>query len=209
MEKINLISVICTGLFTILAGIVGYFISLKNEKSLFVWNCYIKYLETVNKYHVEFLKILFDLEDLTKLPVFIMKEPSQIVEFTNKHDFYVIREDIIEMKKTMENLKIDEKNEFLNSLYKSKYIEKVNSVINYDIFTTIAMDFKLNSANYSFFVSPKVRNIGNKLYYEILDARKNEMREFDIRAYEERISLFESEIEKELTKFHIKKEKEI
>ena len=205
MGNSNLLSIICTGIFTILAGIIGYFISLKNEKSRFVWNCYIQYLETVNKYHVGFLKVIFDLEDLEKLPVFIMKEPSQIVEFTNKHNFYVVREDVIEMKKTMENLKIDETNNFLDSLYKSKYIEKVNSVINYDIFTDLAMDFKLQSANYSFFVSSKLRNIGNQLYYEILDARKKEMREFDIIAYEEKISSFEVQIEKELNRFHIKK----
>lgn len=205
MGKANLLSIICTGIFTILAGIIGYFISLKNEKSRFVWNCYIQYLETVNKYHVGFLKVIFVLEDLEKLPVFIMKEPSQIVEFTNKHNFYVVREDVIEMKKTMENLKIDETNNFLDSLYKSKYIEKVNSVINYDIFTDLAMDFKLQSANYSFFVSSKLRNIGNQLYYEILDARKKEMREFDIIAYEEKISSFEVQIEKELNRFHIKK----
>ena len=198
------LSIFFTGLFTILAGIIGYWISLRNEKKRFIWDCYVAYLETVNIFHIEFLKILIDLEDLEKLPVFLMKEASQIVEFTNRKNFYYVREDAIEMNKTMKSLQINETNDVLQAHYKLKYIDKVKKLTDYDIFTTMATEFKRNSARYSFFISSELRNIGNQLYYDVVNARKNEMREFDIWAFEEKISNFESNIEEELTKLHIK-----
>lgn len=187
-------------IFTLICVFISSYIEKRRGDKNFIWTCYIEYLKILKKLTEEIAIIILELEDLEKIPVFIFQQPDEKVEFKNKNDFFYVREDAYEMKKTMMNYEIKESDEPKIFEYYKKYIEKVNDIVDFDKFSKICCNYNIQALSYECFISENIRKTGDRIISEILDARKNEMRHFDIYECKEKLKNFEELVEKEIIK---------
>lgn len=187
-------------IFTFICVFISSNIEKRRSQKNYIWTCHIEYLKIIKQLSEEMSNLILEMEDLEKIPVFMFNEPNEKVNFKNKHDFFCVKDDAFELKKTMLSSVLKESEEPKLSEYQNKYIEKVNDLVDFDKFSKICYSYKIQAASYYCFISENLRNIGDEICSKILEARKNEMRNFDIYEYEKKLKDFEKMVEKEIFK---------
>lgn len=206
LGKPNWIEILLTVGLTSVFAILGTLLGTKkgaqfaqnNEKEKIEWNSLISYFEIVNTYYYEIKSIIIDIEDLSKIPAYILNEIDEEVECKNYNDFHLIKEDIQALRQTIQELVIKESKD--GSDYKQSYINKADRILNFDLFGRINADYKIKSSCYYPFISQKLIETGETFYNELEIARKNLMINFNIYDFEKRLSSYVEEIKIEIEK---------
>lgn len=206
LGKPNWIEILLTVGLTSLFAILGTLLGTKkgaqfaqnNEKEKIEWNSLINYFEIVNTYYYEIKMIIIDIEDLSKIPAYILNEIDDKVECKNYNDFHLIKEDIQALRQTIQKLDIKESKD--GSDYKQSYINKADRILNFDLFGKINANYKVRASCYYPFVSQKLIDTGEIFYKELEIARKNLLIEFNIYDFENRLGSYVEEIQIEIKK---------
>lgn len=185
LNKTDWLGIIGPWILSIVSGIVGYWISSRNEKKAFKRNCNIEYLAFTNDFLSEVNSIIIELVNLQKMGFILMgwdKNPagSEKYFYGNLNDYNSVVCKIRELRKEIDKIVIDETKYTSIGEYKENFIKQSNDVLNFNKFIEICSAYQKKAANYYYLIAKDLRKEHADIINRIAKATQENLNNFNI-----------------------------
>ena len=185
LNQTDWLGIIGPWVLSVVSGIVGYWISSRNEKRAFKRNCHIEYLSFTNDFLAEVNSIITELVNLQKMGFILMgfdKNPSSAEKYFygNLNDYNSVVYKVRELRKEIDKLDIDEKIYSSKKEYKEKYIKQSDDVLNFNKFIEICTTYQKKAVNYYYLISKDLRKEHADIINKIAKATQDNMVQFNV-----------------------------